>query len=116
MPNYYNEEANGMTNAQLNALLETIAKRIENERRNHLVETLKAKKLVFKVFLNKFTISYTINQPVPVGSGLITRTAIVYGKTVEDGKEKVRKLDDDFLCFDNIISEELLTEGDNDNA
>lgn len=64
----------------------------------------------------KFTISYTINQPVPVGSGLITRTAIVYGKTVEDGKEKVRKLDDDFLCFDNIISEELLTEDDNDNA
>ncbi len=34
MPNYYNEEANGMTNAQLNALLETIAKRIENEATN----------------------------------------------------------------------------------
>lgn len=34
MPNYHNEEANGMTNAQLNALLETIAKRIENEATN----------------------------------------------------------------------------------
>ncbi len=31
MPINNNEEANGMTNAQLNALLETIAKRIENE-------------------------------------------------------------------------------------
>ena len=34
MPDYDNEEANGMTNAQLYALLETIAKRIENEAKN----------------------------------------------------------------------------------
>lgn len=56
----------------------------------------------------KFTIVYTINHAVPVGAGLISRSATVYGETVDEAIEKVKKLDKDYLCVDTITATEVL--------